>query len=89
LHRAAHRGGCVPCSAHRQSRPAPLAGRRAAPRAADACARTPGIVEIDSAGRRAVESGRRVTGAKTPSQVVVIAPIDVEPVRISQLELVE
>jgi hypothetical protein len=50
---------------------------------------TPGIVEIRPLAVVPLKTDDESLGAEAPSQMVVIAPIDVEPVRISQFELVE
>jgi hypothetical protein len=50
---------------------------------------TPGIVEISPLAVVPLKTDDESLGAEAPSQMVVIAPIDVEPVRINQLELVE
>ena len=71
-----------------QARAAGRPARRAAGRQTIAPA-TPGIVEIPPLAVVPLKEGDELSGAETPSQVVVIAPIDVEPVRISQIELVE
>jgi len=70
-----------------QTRAAGQVARRAVSRQTIAPA-TPGIVEIDSLAVVPLKEDVE-TGAPALSSVVAIAPIDVEPVRISQIELVE
>jgi hypothetical protein len=52
-------------------------------------AATPGIVEIRPLALVPFKTDDELSGGEAPSHLVVIAPIDVEQVRISQLELVE
>jgi hypothetical protein len=52
-------------------------------------AATPGIVEISPLAVVPFKTDDELLGGEAPSHMVVIAPIDVEQVRISQLELVE
>jgi len=70
-----------------QTRAAGQLARRAVSRQTIAPA-TPGIVEIDPLAVVPLKEDAE-TGAQALSRVVVIAPIDVEPVRISQIELIE
>jgi hypothetical protein len=62
--------------------------RRAVARQTIAAA-TPGIVEISPLAVVPLKTDDETLGTEAPSQMVVIAPIEVEQVRISQLELVE
>jgi hypothetical protein len=71
-----------------QARAADHAARRAVGRQTLAPA-TPGIVEIDPLAVVPLKGDDVGTSAQALSRVMVIAPIDVEPVRISELELVE
>jgi hypothetical protein len=50
---------------------------------------TPGIVEIRPLAVVPFKTDDELSGGEAPSHMVVIAPIDVEQVRISQIELVE
>jgi hypothetical protein len=71
-----------------QARAVGQPARRAVPRQTIAAA-TPGIVEISPLAVVPLKTDDESLGAGAPSHMVVIAPIDVEPVRISQFELVE
>jgi hypothetical protein len=50
---------------------------------------TPGIVEIRPLAVVPLETDNEALDAEAPAHMVVIAPIEVDPVRISQLDLVE